>query len=201
MRLSLPVFMFCLLLSACGKQSLAPAEYMKWVEDESNGLRVKRSLSDYVFTLQYRPVDYMLAQESGSGALPAAQLAQRRKELEQSMHFNFIIGTPGGEVSPFKANTTPEGYFERVNHFLTDGYTDFKLRSGNDTFDCTLCHAEQTYGLAPENIIVLAFEPRTDKEINFTSDLQLVYEDKVLGTGAVKMKIEKEKLDKIPVMN
>lgn len=200
MKLSPLLVILFFLVSACGKQHLAPDEYMKWVEDESNGLRVKRTFSDYVFTLQYRPADYMVAQEMRSGAVPAGKRTQRSKELEQSLHFNFIIGTPGNDISPFKANTGPDGYFERINHFLNDGASDFTLRSGNDTFDCTLCHAEQTYGLAPENILVLAFEPRSGKEIVLKDDLLLVYEDKVLGTGMVKMKIEKDKLDKIPGM-
>lgn len=199
MKLILPLFILSQLISGCGKQSLAPGEYMKWVEDESNGLKVKRTLSDVIFTLQYRPVDYMMAQEFKADHISPQQLAQRRQELETALHFNLTLSADN-ETQPLKNNTGPDGYFERVNHFLTDGANDFKLRCGNDTFDCSLCHLEQTYGLAPVNTLVLAFEPRSTMPVSFTHDLVLIYEDKVLGTGTVKMKIEKEKLEQMPMM-
>jgi hypothetical protein len=189
-----------LLCSGC-THSYRPSDYVKWVEQEENGLRVKRVMSDFEFILQYKPVNYMIAQEKKSNSISREYAAQRTQQLANSIHFNFIIRSADDQTPVLKNQAGPDDYFARISHFLNEGQNDFRLRSGSDTFDCTFCHLEQNYGLAPENTVVLAFEPRraTTGPL-FTDNLFLMYEDKVFGTGTIKMKIEKKHLDRLPEM-
>ncbi|WP_090996362.1 hypothetical protein [Pedobacter insulae] len=176
---------------------MKPADYVRWVEDEGNGLRVTRNMGEYAFTLQYKPVDYMIAQEARSNEIAPEYLAKRRQQLGNDLHFNFIIRSNGSNTA-LKEGTDEAGYFMRTGHFFNEGMDDFKLYSSSDTFDCNFCHLEQTYGLASESVIVLAFEPRSGQvKQPLNESLTMVYDDQVFGVGQLKVKVDGGKMGNV----
>lgn len=54
----------CLILGSCGDQpNLAPANYVKWVRDANNGLYQSKTINEFEFSAQYKPLDFIVAQE------------------------------------------------------------------------------------------------------------------------------------------
>lgn len=199
----LQIVLFVCILSGCGVQSLAPLEYAKWVEDEKNGLRIKRTCRELEFVLQYKPIDYILAQEVKSNQVDAATATQRKQELANSIQFNFVIRSLNPQQTPLQNSTDLNGYFNRITYFLSNGDQNFKIKIGNKILPCTLCHLEQNYGLAPENTLVLAFN-HNDQNLNNElrqHGLAFMYEDEVFDVGLLSIKIDPEQFANIPQMN
>ncbi len=201
MRLS--IVLILLVLAGCGVQQYSPLEYSKWVEDEKNGLRVKRTYEELEFILQYKPTDYIIAQEAKSQQIDAASITQRKQELDNSIQFNLIVRSLNPNQTPLQNNADLDGYFSRISYFLSNGDQNFSLKIGEKTVPCTLCHLEQNYGLAPENTLVLAFN-HADKNLADEMrkhGLAFMYEDEVFDIGLLKIKIDPEQFANIPQMS
>ena len=48
-----------ILILLCSCSGVSPAEYVKWVEDEENGLRKTKTVGEYEFNIQYCPSSYL----------------------------------------------------------------------------------------------------------------------------------------------
>ena len=169
-------------------------DYLKWVESEANGMRVKKALTDYSFTLQYKPHTYMALMRLKSPNPPVAEL-NKVKELYGDLQYFTLRITSGDNEELMKAQGGDNlEYFQRLEYFSGQMQDQLRLIDGKDTLPCVLYHFERNYGLAPYSDIDLAFAGTTAKN----NDKILYYEDILLGTGPIYIPISGEAIRQEP---
>lgn len=183
-----------LFLNSCVKTELTPTEYIEWIENEENGLNTSKSFDDISFHLLFKPVDYIIAKELLNKGIKKEDVFKRSKELGDMQYFTLRIKSlKSNEL--LKAGIKSENeYYQRLEYFMGYMQNDLYLIEGKDTIPCGMNHFERNYGLAPYNNFIIAFS----KTINSNEDKIFVYDDKVLGTGKVMMKIEAKDINNIP---
>jgi len=181
-------------LCSCGKKNLSTADYVSWVENESNGLSVTKSFEDIKYRLLYKPVDYILAKELINNAIEKNEIESRKKELGSMNYFTLRIeSTTSNELMRVNIKSEDE-YYHRLEYFMSYMQDDIYLVDGTDTISPNLFHFERNYGLAPFNDFVLGFTKASEK----VNDLYLIYNDQVLETGKINIKINKADISGIP---
>jgi hypothetical protein len=186
-----------LLLTGYRKHANIP-DYVRWVEDEANGLLVKKEMDNCRLSLQYKPVEYVVLLEKRDPGLTRTAMEKRQKELEGMRYFTFSIRPKGTSEVLSEGIGSQNEYYERLDYFTSLAQNDFSIVQGVDTLPCLLYHFERNYGVSPENKIVLGFESRPFKA---GTGMALLYEDRVLGCGKQQFSITAESLDKIPQLD
>jgi hypothetical protein len=182
-----------LFTTSCSQGVLSPISYAKWVSDSDNGLNTKKKIGHYEFSLQYKPLDYVVLLEEGV-KVPLDKLESRKKELEGMQYFTFRI-TSLTEDDMLRTDQQDENeYYQRLEYFVSSAQDDISLIDGGDTLPCAIYHFERNYGLAPFNNIVLGFE----KSGKNAGDKTLVYNDNALGAGPVLLTIKGNAVKQIP---
>lgn len=186
------------MLAACGRGTSSPGAYLQWVENEANGLRQTRTIGDIKVSLQYKPVDYIVAAEQKTSVLDKP-VKTRRNELEGAYYFSLRYALSNGKVKDImRYDLADEAeYQDRMNYFSFGLQNDIFLVAGKDTLPCVLYNNTRSYGLSPFMDAVIAF-PRTHKE---NDDLQLVVNDHVFGSGPLKFTISKSDIESTPTIS
>ena len=194
------IFWACLVtaLMGCDNGMLSPIELVKYTENPANGLRVSKKSKDFQMEAQYKPLDYIVAMEEQKTSLKKEVVENRKQELGNEMdYFNFRISpaTQGKDIwSYLKGGNEREVHGDVAFYLSYEAKKDFFLLDGPDTVDCQLFQYVNTSSLSPHLDFVLGFEKRP------TSDRVLVYNDRILETGPVAFRIEKENINNIPAI-
>ena len=186
-----------ILLLGCNSGHLITGDLISWVEDEGNGLRVTKQISNYKFQLQYKLLEYIIAQEILNKNLTREEIEARMEEKKDMQYLTLRIGSADERTSILETNLTDrQEYYERLDYFAFQMKKDLILVDGTDTLGCSLYHFERTYNLTPFNNIVLGFaNPGYLKE---AKDKTLIYKDNILDIGAVKLTIKASSLEDMP---
>lgn len=188
--------LFGILFSACIHRELGPAEYMSWVKNGGNGLRVTKEVGKHTFVLQYKPCEYEALLHAKSTAITQQELTAAVKPLKQMQYFTFCIQSsdkkdPAGSVAIDEAD-----YNQRLNYLMFDMQQDFSLIDGADTLPCVFYHYERNYNLSADNNILLGFEmPARDKSLH---DKTVIYDDHLLDSGPVLLTVKAKNIESIP---
>ncbi len=191
------LFLLVFLFISCTESDkiLSEKEFIEWVEDEDNGLTMVKEFDDFIFTLQYRPAEYIVAKECISKDCSPEEIQTRKSELEELYHFNLKITAKDTKEEMLKKNiSSPEEYFGRIEYFTSHAENDLKLYTSTDTIDCGLYHFERSYNMAPFSNMVVGFE----RDSIAIEDLTFSFDERVLGIGKINFKIEQETLKKLP---
>jgi len=185
---------FSLVVVSC-HHSLKPIEYVKYVEDNKNGLHLKQTRQQFIYSLQYKPLDYVALEELRQEQVTASELQQEKKSFGNMQYFTFRISSSDSTKDILKEGTTTnEEYSQRQNYFDFHIQRDLKLIEDGDTLACRLCHCIRTYGLTPYADFVLAFEGNHKSKV----DMLFKYDDKILNTGAVDFVIKNSSIKNLP---
>ena len=186
-------------------ESLQPDQYVRWVENEENGLRTSKSIGNFNFTLQYKPIEYVVVKEEREPRLKKEVLKRRKEELKGMQYFTLKMESKDGRTEALKNGITePNEYYSRLEYFTTWVNADIKLVEGKDTLPCVLSHFERNYGLAPFNNLVIAFDLEDEDSILHAStpgvekDKLIIFNDRVLGSGPLKFRIKQSSINNIP---
>ena len=110
--------------------------------------------------------------------------------------FQLLLGSTQGTEFLRTGISDISQYHRRLEYYTSHVQRDLKLVVGSDTLDCSLSHFERTYGVAPYNTLVLAFDGGQESEEGFS----LIYDDRVLGLGRTKFTIDQKDLDRLPTL-
>lgn len=168
-------------------------DYIKWVNNSDNGLKVEKTIEDFTYSLQYKPDEYVALMELKKDTVSATELKKKMSEYDGLQYFNFKIETDSRTELLKKNLTQTNEYYARIQYFSFDMQKDLKLIDGKDTLDCTLFHFERVFGLAPYATFVLGF-PKGDGINNKT----LYYNEKVFGSGKIYLTVQSENIKQIP---
>jgi len=191
------ILILCL-FSGCIKRKLEPGEYVRYIKNPKKGIFVEKTIGEYVFGLQYKPLDYVaLLEQRGDSVLNNKDFKADKEKMKNSQHFTFTIRTREGK-SVLKQDIVDEKeLYDRINYFSYVMQEDFKLVEGKDTLKCTFYHFERTYDLSPYLTFIVEFEQ--SKKKNRANKL-FIYEDRILKTGTVKIMIKSGSIKRIPVL-
>jgi hypothetical protein len=185
-------------LCSC-RGSLAPLDYVRWVEDEAHGLHLEKEVGDIKFSLQYQPVEYLTAMQEKTNSLEKGTLDSNLNSKKNTLCFLFRFESTGPQKDVLKMNLdSKQEYFDRILYMTDEMQNDFQLVSGKDTLLCKLYHYERTYNLSPRQSFLTVFERKAQAKIQ--DDLIFIYQDKILGTGTIRMRIKAEDIKKIPTI-
>ena len=188
-----------MLLPACktkhtlseSSRKLPPVEYVRWVEDEKNGLKIKQQDAPYTYELQYQPVEYLAVRQTKSLQISSSVLKaemQKRGDLE---YFTFKMWN---EISRGILSDKELEIENKSSYLLSGLQNDMMLLSGQDTLQCVMLHFESANNLIPYDQCVLAFEPAADDK----EDMIFLFRSDKYKPGWVRMTINRENIKKIP---
>jgi len=190
-------YFICLIffVCSCEHQELKPLDYVQYIENPKNGLHPTIEKIPFVFSLQYKPLDYVALEELRQPNVTYNQLKEEKKSFGNMQYFTLRISTTDSTNDVLKTGTSSkEDYSKRQNYFDFNIQRDLKLIEYGDTLPCRLCHCIRSYGLAPYSDFVLAF----DGQLKDDGDIKFIYEDKMLKTGLVTFVITQNSITNIP---
>jgi hypothetical protein len=188
-----------LLISSCSPSSLDAISYIKWVEDEENELKVSKEIDGFSFSLQYKPVPYIILMENG-GVCPADGKYNERKEELGGMQYYTLRISSDKDQDLLKAGVRNDNdYYSRLEYFTSVMQDDIKLVDGSDTIACALYHYERNYNLSPYTNVMLGFENGLQEKKG--AERTLILNDQVLGIGTIKLSIQEENIANMPELN
>lgn len=186
-----------LLLTSCGKEMLAPKEYVSYIRTEKNGLLVSKSIGGFEFSLLYKPCEYIALMQDKDEHMAKATLDEKIKPMKGMQYYTFTIKTESGQELMREGISADNEYYERLDYIVSYMQNDLSLIDGKDTLPCALFHYERNYNVAPQNNFVLGFEiPKgtADK----AADKTLVFNDQILGIGKLMLTINGNDITNIP---
>jgi hypothetical protein len=174
-------------------KKLTPREYISWMDDKKNGLKVEKMIGEFTYMFQYKPAEYVAIMDIKKDNIKKPELDKKMEEYNAFQYYNFRISTEaGGEL--LKKNVVNENdYYGRIQYFSFDMQKDIKLIDNKDTLDCVLFHFERVFGLAPYATFLLGF-PLKEKDCDKT----LYYDDKIFGAGRMYLTIKSKNIKNIP---
>lgn len=186
-----------IMLASCHRDSLPVNEYLAHIESEEHGLKRIIVIDGWEYTIQYKPHEYILSQES-RGGMNDSVYRSRVQQLKGTAWFNISFKKQNSNISPLKyeVSSMPE-YEARYNYYLTQAMNDIALVYGGDTLRPMSYLFETSYNLAPMETILTGFSlPGNDSYPS--KDMQLVFFDRVFRNGIIKASFREALLKQIP---
>lgn len=182
------------IMFSCSSDELGVKDYLSYIKDGDNGLKITKELNNYQFELQYKPVEFIAINEQRTIHVNDTLFKKRVKELEGLQYYTLKIQSLTGTEMMRTGINSEQEYSNRLQYFSDLAQYDMRLVDGNDTLTCALFHFERNYGVAPYNNIVLAF-PKIEGENNTKT---FTFSEQVLGVGKVNLKIAQQDINNIP---
>jgi hypothetical protein len=178
-------------------------EYMNWIENKDNGLKVEKKIGEVTFSALYKPYEYMAIMELKKEKLTEKKLTEKIAAYEGLQYFTFKIAANNEQQELLRIDAdSDKEYYSRLEYFSFQMQNDFRLIDGKDTLDCVLYHFERVYGLAPYATMVLGFPlAKTGQQQagkRMYNDKTIGYTDKFFGAGNIYMRIKEESLINLP---
>lgn len=179
--------------------SLDPAEYIKWVENEKNGLNITKQAGDYKFSMQYKPLEYIVLKENTNQKTDKTSIEKRKSEINGMQYFNLRISMLSGEEVIKAGITDKDSLKTRKQYFEYGMQNNIKLIDGADTLPCLMYHFEMNYGLVNFNNINLAFNNAANA--NDINDKTILFEVAEIGIERIEIVIKKSSIYNLPLLN
>jgi hypothetical protein len=178
------------------KMLLEPAQYVRWIQKEGNGLLKEKKIDDITFSAQYKPYPYIACMEERKNKIADAVVKKKISELDGMQYFDLKIAltTAEGELLKYKLGSSSE-YDQRVKYFAFAMQNDIKMVEGGDTMPCSLFHFERTYDVAPYSKFLLGFMPDKEKSLE---EKTLLFYDRTFGKGMIKFTFKNKQIENIP---
>lgn len=184
-----------------GESNVSVDEYLRYTGNVESGLFVSKQVGQIRFGMSYQPNEVIALRNSMFQTNKDTVLYRKEvRELGNMQYFVFSIAIPEFNQEILKYGLTNEADYEsRVNYFAFGIQQDFSLIEGKDTLGCLLFHFERNYGVVPQTNFLLAFErPENGEEIY---DKVMSFDDRIFGTGKVYLRVKKENIVRIPMLN
>lgn len=181
-----------LVISSCGR-SLAPKDYVTYVQNPDNGLFVSSNVNGVKYTLQYQPTDYLVMLEEKSFSIPSEIFKAQYDRFKGMEHYVFHIDTKDMDALISKLKDTSKIKNSLTEYFDFRIQKDIKLLEGGDTIPCGIAQCESSMGMLPYYSFVIGFPNR-----EYTGDREFLFSNKKIGTGEVKLVVKGQSIQNLP---
>lgn len=183
-----------------------PMDYAAWVQDTLNGLFVDRIVDGVGYSVQYKPISYVMLQDLGLEGVKKHKMDSLYSNYSGYQYITLKIKnlSSNKELLKFRVSSEQE-YQNRIYYCSFNIPQDIILVSGNDTLTCVTHLFERVYGIAPEATFLFAFDMpeeerialKTKKDFNY-EDKTIILRDRLFQNGIIKFTISKEALNNMP---
>jgi len=180
------------LLQACSGP-LEKSTYIDWVQSYENGLHIRQAVNDYIFDVQYKPVEYVALQRL-EGPFSTHQFQQMKKELGGLQYYTLTVSLKKGQVGFLSDHNLEEK--QRILYYFSYLFQDdLHLEEQGRKLSCRLYHFERSYNLKKGFTFVLGFE-NPNLESNSS---QLVITSDLLNIDPVNIKLSKQNIPSLKI--
>jgi hypothetical protein len=185
-------------LNACSPAALDSVSYIKWVESEDHELQVSKEIDGFSFSLQYKPVPYIILMENNGKFPGLTDFAKRREELGGMQYYTLRVSSDKDHDLLRAGIRDDNEYYSRLEYFTSIMQNDIELVDGDDTLACVLYHYERSYNLSPKSSFVLGFENNPERKND--GERTFIFHDQVFGIGTVKLSISEDNIISTPAL-
>lgn len=181
----------------CGaKQVFSPVNYIKYINDEVNGLVVEREFNKIVYKAKLQPCEMIVLNNSIDKIKSDEQFRNEVSLYKGKLNFVFNIeDSKDGTYKVRELMFSKASYGKLLSYANVSLINDFKLLQGSDTLYCSIAHLESANSVQPIVRISLAFKGLDTLKKN---DLTLLYNDNIFLNGPLKFHFSMDALNKIP---
>ena len=179
------------LLAGCGERTFTVDEFVEHVKSEKNKYKLSTESEILNYTVQFKPVEYVVLSEAGEEALTIDLFNAQKEELKDYYYFDFVLS---GKSSNDLLNEFQLKDQELMHYLSFDAKNEFSLVSKTDTIFPELCHYEKS--LFGEFRFSLLYQKPQEN-----TDLTFIFNDLLTGYGPVKFHYGKEILNHSPQLN
>ena len=189
------MLIFSVVLCASCKHGVPPGEYVRYVENPNNGLKVKQEVNGVGYILQYQPIEYCVMLEKRSFSIPSEIFKEEYKRFQGLEHY--ILRIDKTEMDSLVNKLGDSSHYKKsiTEYFDFNIQKDIKLVEGTDTIPCGLCQIDA--GMASSYTFTLGF-PNKNNEPSSLSDRYIIYSNKILNTGNVTLCVKGKDVKGIP---
>lgn len=184
--------LFFFLLTGCGERTFTANEFVEYIKNESNNYKLVTVADPLVYTVQYKPVEYVVLSEAENESLTTELFKTRMEELKGYYYFDFVLSPekkPDNLLNVFKLKDQ-----ELIHYLSYDIKHDFSLINEADTLSPELCHYERSVS-GVYRFSLLYERPLENSEFTF------VFDDLLTGYGPVKFQFKNNILNNAVQLN
>jgi hypothetical protein len=198
-RNSIVIFTLIVLLSSCNK-GVAPQEYVKYIENPGNGLKVVQQVNGVGYSLQYEPTAYCVMLEKRSFNIPHDEFDKEYGRFKGLEHYTLRIEKSTMDSLVNKLGDTSTYKKAAAEYFDFRIQKDITLIEGSDSIPCSICEPDANTGMAQYYTFSLGFSDKNPQEtpLGEQTDRTIFFTNKILHTGDVKLFIKGENVKSIP---
>jgi hypothetical protein len=183
-------------LGSC-RSKLTPVDYVRYVNDEKNGLKKVSRIEGWEFCMLYHPADYTILKEN-SGQNKNYNADKRKEDLQSTALFSISIKRTDNSISPVRYRVSSlEEYNSRLNYYINHAMKDIRLMYGNDTLTPSSYVFENNYNLGPMETMVVGFELPFGKP-SPAKNMRLSFLDRVFKNGIINAEFSTDAINSIP---
>ena len=179
-----------------GVKVLMPDDYLKWMNDPSNGMVKQKEINGLMYEVKYLTPEVMALNELRKTNVGKEEFQNIRKQYGNMNYFRLrIYDKGGGHIYNYlrKKRVDPD---EVEAYYNYSAQKDWIVISGSiDTAKCTLFTFAKTYGASVEFDFEMGYINRDSLR---KGDMSLEYDDRVLNNGTLKFLFSSKDLQKIP---
>lgn len=172
-------------------------DYLTYVQNPVNGLCISKEIGEITYTLQYKPLEYLVILEKQKDSIGRKELENRMSELKDMQYYTLKIEAKNHQRELLKYKlSSDEQYYERIRYFSFDMQRDLSLKENKDSIPCSLFHFERTYGIVPYASFVLGFLNPFPTDNN--GSIYFTFYDQVFDGGKINFKLLKSDIQRVP---
>jgi 3D (Asp-Asp-Asp) domain-containing protein len=186
-------------ITACTTQPLPVVDYLRWVESPGNGLRQIKTLGNIDFSIQYKPLPYIYAQENEGKQLSVAGLTEKLDQHKEMEFYTIRIARNNGNSDVLLEHIADAAEYNiRSNYYSFDFQQDVYRVQDADTLPCAVFTHVPNYGVAPYIDFAVGFDLRSAAIKNNKEDIHLLIYDRIFNKGTVNFSIKQSAIHTTP---
>lgn len=177
---------------------LSAEQYVSWVDEEKNGLKVSKTIRDITYSILYKPLPYEALLRLSQERITDSSFSAELKNMDSLQYITLKIKSSKTTKELLKMELkSSDEYYSRIEYCSFHMQDDITLIEGEDTLACRLFHFERVYDIAPEAVFVMAF-PMGRNRKSGTSNKIFSFDDRLFDNGKINLGILKSVFENIP---
>jgi hypothetical protein len=190
-----------LILSGCGSTIRNEDKYYRWINDESNHLKVVKETNGFILTFKYMPPE-LLAYNEYSSARENDQFVNKDSLIniyKNSLAFIFTIEDSGNKDIMYYDVRSEQDFKQRILEFNFKLQDYVSIKGGTTEFVPVLCIMESTYETKNSRSFYMVFSDNENKQNLLEQEkFDIVFNDLFFNTGISHFTFSKHDFDKVP---
>ncbi len=189
------LLLFLFILSACNK-SLSYKDFIKYVNDPSNGLSHSKTINGLTCKTVYRPSEMLVWQELGGEKVDKNIIEGLQNKYNQQLYFKLSYSYNSKDLLSQATSKKVFGGLVQTLSFSMHNYVSL-ITNTKDTLQLIDCHYLRLYELANNTEMLLVFDKEKikNKKVEW---LRLDLDDLGFGIGQLSYKFSTNSINKIP---